>query len=313
MLSSNSARTERNVNSTFLGYQPPEENFAAGGVFTRRTQGERHTPGRCARKQKEEGLLKKVATLTVAVMALLGLTSIALAQYPLPNITLDGSVTPAKGGSKKKPRKTEVKLAFTVNKESRVTADQIIFFTPSNLVLSGKNFRYCTSTQIATNGVASCPKGSQIGSGSATAVLGPRQAPLSFKITMFWASVNQLTFYLEQEGGSLKVPLSGPITKGGAPYGQKITVDIPNGVSQPAPGTYSQITGVTAIINGETKKKVTVKKKGKKRKVTKKFFAANLTGCPKDRTHDYLVRLRFIPNPNPPQAASAQQGDTQGC
>jgi hypothetical protein len=259
--------------------------------------------------------LKKVVTLAVAGAALLGMTSLAVAQYPLPNVTFEGEVTPAKGGTKKKPKKASLRVAFTVNKESRVTADQIVFFLPANTIVSGTGFRYCTSTQIATNGVASCPKGSQVGKGTATAVLGPNQTPVSFNLTAFFGSKNALTIYLEQVGGSIKVPLNSPITKAGAPFGQQITTNIPEGVSQPAPRFYSQITGVEFTLNASTSKKVKVKKKGskKKRTVTKRYNAVNLTGCPSDRTHDSAVRLRFIPNPNPPQQASAQQGDTQAC
>lgn len=261
--------------------------------------------------------MKKFAVAAIAALGLAGLTGLAVAQTPPPDIQMEGTMSPTKGGSKKKPKRGKLGISFTVNKESRSTTDQITIYAPQHARLSGKGFRYCSTTQIATNGVASCPKKSKIGGGTATAVLGPRQAPLSFTIQAFWGSRNAMTFYLEQEGGSLKVPLNGPVTKAGAPYGQQITVDIPKGVSEPAPGVYSQITGLSVQITGTTTKKVrkTIKRKGKKRKVTrrKRFNAVSLRGCPKDRTHDYAVRLRFIANPNPPTVPSAQQGDTSAC
>jgi hypothetical protein len=256
--------------------------------------------------------LKKVVTLAITVGALLGLTSFAIAQYPLPNVTMEGNTTPTNAGTKKKPKNGAVTIGFTVNKESRVTADRIEFFTPQHVLLNGKGFRYCTSTQIATNGVDSCPKGARIGKGTATAVLGPNQVPLAFNVTVFFGSKNSLTIFLEQQGGSLKVPLSAPISDGGAPYGQRVTVDIPSGVQQPAPGVYSQITGVNFKVGPNTAKKK-VKVKGKKKKVTRTFRAVSVVGCPGDKSHDYLVRLRFVPNPNPPQQASVQQGDTSAC
>jgi hypothetical protein len=250
--------------------------------------------------------LKKFATLAVALVATLGLTGAAIAQYVAPVVSLTGSVSPSKGGTKKKPKKGEVKLAFTVNKESRVSADQIVFLTPANVKLSGKGFRYCPQSFIAQNGVAKCPKGSQIGTGTASAVLGPRQAPLEFTTTVFWGSVNEITVYLEQKGGNLKVPLTGPVTAASAPYGQKVTIDIPPQVVQPAPGVFSQITGVDVSLGGQAKKKV--------KKKTKKFFTSSVTGCPKDRTHDFQVRLRFVSNGmSDPNVKEAQASSTQNC
>jgi hypothetical protein len=269
-------------------------------------------PSRC--NHKEEDPLKKVVTLAVAAMALLGVTGLALAQYPLPVVTYTGEVTPTKAGTKKKPKRSTLRLNFKVNKESRVTTDQMTFFTPQHVVLSGVGFRYCPATQVNANGVATCPAGSEIGKGTASALVGPRQTPLIFNVRVFWGSRNQMTFYLEQQGGSIKVALAGPITRAGAPYGQQITINIPQGLQSPAPGTYATIESVDATIAGGTgKTRKTVKVRGKKRKRTFKTYSVVTVGCPADRTHDHMVRLRLVPNPSAPPQQSVEGKDTSAC
>jgi hypothetical protein len=258
--------------------------------------------------------LKKVLTLAITMCALFGLTAFAIAQNPAPVVTMEGTTTPTKGGTKKKPKNGSVSVAFTVNKESRVTADRIEFYTPEHVKLSGAGFRFCPRSQIQSNGASSCPSGSKIGEGTASAVLGPNQAPLEFDIDVYWGSKNSLTINLQQRGGSLVVPLEAPLTSAGKPFGQKATVDIPSNVQQPATGVYSQITGVQFKIGPKTaKKKVTVRKGGKKRRVTRTYRAVSVIGCPTDRTHDYQVRLRYVPNPTPPAQGTSTQGDTSAC
>jgi hypothetical protein len=252
--------------------------------------------------------LRRIAILGLAIAATLAVAAVAVAQYALPKTVLTGKVTPTNAGTKKKPKNGTLTMAFTVNKESNSTADQIVFLIPKNTKLSGKGFRYCPATQINNDGVQSCPKGSKIGSGTATALVGPRQTQFNFTITIFAASKSEISMLLE---GNITTALTGVISKAGTPFGQKLTVDIPPQVQQPVPGLYANITSVSAKIGPAKGKPTTKKVKGKKKKFQNYFVGVN--GCPKDRVHHMGVRLHFAPNPNPPTLGSDVAQATSMC
>src|SRR5215212_6325510 len=91
----------------------------------------------------QEGTLKKLVTIGLAVVAVLAAAAVAVAQVAEPVIQPSGAVAPTKGGTKKKPKNAKLKVAFSVNKESRKTLSGINFFVPANVKLSGKGFKYC--------------------------------------------------------------------------------------------------------------------------------------------------------------------------
>lgn len=251
--------------------------------------------------------MRKFVIFGLAAAALLAVTAVAVAQYTLPKTVLTAKVTPTNAGTKKKPKNGTINMAFTVNKESNSTADQIVFLLPKNTKVSGKGFRYCPATKINNDGVQSCPKGSKVGSGTATALVGPKQTQFNFKITIFAASKTEISMLLE---GNITTALTGAIGQAGGDFGQKITVDIPPQVQQPVPGLYANITSVAAKL-GPATGKVTKKVHGKKKTVKTLFVGVN--GCPKDRAHHGGVRLHFAPNPNPPAQGSDEAQATSAC
>jgi hypothetical protein len=244
---------------------------------------------------------------------MLALAAVAIAQAPVVT-TITGKVTPTSGGTKKKPKNASVEVAVTVNRESNVTADQIVFMIPQTIKLSGKGFKYCPATKINAEGTKSCPAGSKVGTGSAVAYAGSTR--IDYAITIYAGSPNEIAMYL---AGNVSVPaLRGIISSAGAPYGQKITVDIPPQVQQPIGGLYSAITSVSAKLGPATgkttvTKKVRVKGKLRKRKVKVTTYFAGLMGCPTDKTHDYAVRLHYVPNPNPPASETSEAKATGPC
>lgn len=254
--------------------------------------------------------MRKLALIGLTLTALLAVTGVALAQYALPVINFTGVVTPAKGGTKKKPKNAKLRVAFTVNKESHKTLSSITYFVPANVKLSGTGFRYCPSTKINASGEASCPKGSKIGSGTATAVLGPQQTPLNFTVNVYAGSKNEIAIALK---GAVNIAFRAPITSAGTPYGQKIAVAIPASVQSPAPGLYSYVTGVNTTIGGKFVKTVTKKVHGKKRKVKQTYFFDSLTGCPKDGTHHLGVQLGYAANDAGPAGTSPVVQGTSDC
>ncbi len=78
--------------------------------------------------------------------------------------------------------------------------------------------------------------------------------------------------------------------KGDDLFGYKLTFDVPPDLIQPAPGAYAtaldfKVSIPRKYVTRTTKKRVTVKRKGKKRRITKKVktkipYIAT-TGCPK--------------------------------
>jgi hypothetical protein len=263
--------------------------------------------------------LKRLAITGLALAVTLAVAAVAVAQYALPvlNIT-EAKVTPASGGTKKKPKNATVNVAFTVNRESNSTADQIVFNLPANIKLSGKGFKYCPATKInspgADGGVKNCPVKSKVGTGTAVAYAGNTR--IDYAITIFAGSANEIAMNL---AGNVTVPaLRGIISAAGAPYGQKITIDIPKQVQQPIGNLYSAITSVSAKIGPATGKVTATKKvrrNGKlvKKKYKKTVYFAGLTGCPTDKSHDLGVRLRFVPNPNPPAQGGVEAKVTGPC
>jgi len=247
--------------------------------------------------------LRRFVVIAVALVATLAVAAVAVAQYALPVTKLTASATPTKGGTKKKPKNGQLKVSFTVNKESNVTADQIVFLLPKNAKVSGKGFRFCPATKINNEGASSCPKGSKVGRGTAQALVGPNKTAFNFAITIYAGSKSEIAMLLT---GPITRALTGSIGNAGGNFGNKITVDVPPEIQQPIKGLYADITAVSATI-GKAKGSTGT---GKKKKTT---YFVGLTGCPSDRTHDFAVRLHFAPNPNAPQQGADEAQATSAC
>jgi len=249
--------------------------------------------------------LKKLVTLGLAIMALFAMTAVAVAQPAPLDVKLTGKVTPSKGGTKKKPKNAKITLAFTVNPESQKTVDTIEFFIPRNIVFSGTGFATCTADEInQVRSDADCPKAAKLGQGTASAILsGGGNTPINFVTTVYAASKNEIALYLRATGIDVSVAFKGLINKAGLPYGQKLTVQIPESVQIPLKGptpetsTYAYITGVSTTIGGVK----STTGKGKKKKTN---YFASLTGCPKSKSHATGVRLHYIQTPASPEGTS---------
>ncbi len=251
--------------------------------------------------------MKKLGIIGLALAATLALTAVAVAQYALPVITLTGKGTPIDAGTKKKPKNGTLEVTAHVNEDSKVTADKITFLLPKHTVINGAGLKFCPRTKIDSQGEASCPAGSKVGTGTAKALVGPNKTPFNFTINIYAGSAKEVALRLS---GPITKTLSGIISPGGTPYGQKLTVDIPPEVQSPITGLYASITDVSAKLGpkmGVVKKKV----RGKRRKVKVPFVS--VIGCPADRTHDFAIRMHFVPNPQPPAQGEAEAKATAPC
>ena len=117
--------------------------------------------------------MRRVAMLVVAVVSVLALTAVAIAQTTQQNTySVDGSVTPKnKPGTKKKPVPVAVKFHYTVGEKNGLQPSAIDRYKISFYgvrAVNGDKFPKCTADQIsqAGNSDAGCPKGSLVGTGT---------------------------------------------------------------------------------------------------------------------------------------------------
>ncbi len=246
--------------------------------------------------------MKKYLVAVLAISMMAAVAAVAVAQYQLPTVTFDGSVTPTNAGTKKKPKASKIRVDLKVPKESRVTADQIVFNLPQHVRVSGKGFKYCPSTELdTTKNPNKCPKGSKVGQGTANAAFGPNLTPINFNVTIFAGSRNELGIWLQATNLPIAKALRGVISRAGTPYHQKLTIDIPPELQRQL-GAFVYLTGLNATIGANNGRS------GKNRRAL-----ITTIGCPKDKKHRFEARVRFVPNPNPPQAGQVNQGDTSNC
>lgn len=243
-------------------------------------------------------------TLTIAV----AMAAVAFAQYAQPVLTVTQfKVSPAAGGTTKKPKNANILQVFTVNKESRVTLKRIEYKLPAKVKLNGTGFKTCSEAAIGQGGADACPKASKVGTGAATALLGPQQTPLAFTAQVFVAGKNSMVFALTN---SLVGTVPIPATITNAAGGQVVGFDIPQRVQSPVSGLYSYVTSVTANLGKQSGIKGSVTTgKGKKKKT--RYFAS-LTGCTGGK-HSGTVTTFYANNPNPPSVPQQTAPGSTTC
>ena len=244
--------------------------------------------------------MRKSLAAVVAVPTVLVMATVAFAQNPAPSIDVTATVSPSKAGTKKKPKSEKLNLTINNSRESKTSASKIEISIPKSMKLSTKGLKTCSVSKLDSQGKANCPKGSLAGIGTADALVNPASpnpAPLKFNVSTFVAGKNLLAFYLEQQGtdSGVQQALPAKITKSGS--GQKLTINIPENLQQPAPGVYSALQQIKNSLGLKSGKNALVKS----------------IGCPKAREHQIGVKISYVPNPNPPAASSAKSADGATC
>ena len=247
--------------------------------------------------------MRKSLAAVVAVPTVLVMATVAFAQNPAPSIDVTATVSPSKAGTKKKPKSEKLNLTINNSRESKTSASKIEISIPKSMKLSTKGLKTCSVSKLDSQGKASCPKGSLAGLGTADALVNPASpnpAPLKFNVSTFVAGKNLLAFYLEQQGtdSGVQQALPAKITSvKHKVYGQRLTINIPANLQQPAPGVYStliQIKNSLGLKSGD-------------------HALLTSIGCPKTREHPIGVKVSYVPNPNPPAASSASSADGAPC
>ena len=248
--------------------------------------------------------MRKSRIIAVGVAASLGLGGVAVAQNAAPSHTLQVSGIAENSGTKKKPKAATVKLDIRNNRNSGTTARRIEVFFAKTIRINPKGFKTCSTSKIENDGPGACPSKSKLGTGTAGAVVNPTSptpAPIEFKITFFVGSARTLSIYLEQVNGDVRQAFPAKISSaGGGKYGQKLTIDIPENLQQPAPNVYSALTDIAVSLKGTTGSGA------------RRHGIFESIGC-SGGNHDFQTRLTYAPNPNPPAASSSTATDPVAC
>jgi hypothetical protein len=217
--------------------------------------------------------LRKYLIVAIAALTAVAFTTVSFAQTP-DKATMKVTIKPKKAGTKKKPKNSSIELNI-VNENHQRTLNKLTITSPKTFHLSAKGLTKCDEAVLSSSGPDACPKGSKVGSGTATAlagVTGPKPASLTFDVTAFVLGPKKLGFFLAGREAPINV-LSPATIKG-----QKLIIQVPAEAQQLA-GLYNGLVSIHTTLKG---------KKGK-------HYLASTTGC-KGKKHKFGAALQFINN-----------------
>lgn len=134
------------------------------------------------------------------------------------------------------------------------TKSAVIHFD-KNLKFNPKSFPVCTES-VAVKAPATCPKGSQVGVGAASATVGPQHILAHPTIKAFNAVGGKLILVLtkaanEVDSGGV---LTGTLKKDTGKFGSKLDVQIPQSLQTPVPGLFTTLNKFTVVIKSQKSK-----------------------------------------------------------
>jgi len=194
--------------------------------------------------------MKKLAIAVTGALALAGIGA-GISSAVNPDITIQASMSPTKHGTKKKPKVTKlvVKLATTPRSdEPAFAASDTIVHLGKELVFNGKALKTCSAAQVQSDDTK-CPKGSRVGQGKAAGTaLGLTE---NLTVTAYnGPGGNKLELLVDgQTPLQIHSVIEGILSKDSAPYGKKLSVHVPDGLQQPAPGAYATLVQFDTTIN----------------------------------------------------------------
>lgn len=195
-------------------------------------------------------------TLTAAA-AVTAIGAVGVAQAVTPTTAMKASVSPTKKGTKKKPRNVKLNIELITqpnpNDPAFATRTTVVHFD-KNIKFDGKHLKSCSAAQVQAD-ATKCPKGSKVGTGSATGTaLGLTEAltvaayngPAGTKIELLVDGSSPLQIHQVIEG---------KLQSDSGKFGKKLSVAIPEGLQQPAPGAYATLTDFKTSVKGTGSKK----------------------------------------------------------
>jgi hypothetical protein len=195
--------------------------------------------------------------ILMAVAAVTALCVVGIAQAVTPNTAMKVSVSPTKKGTKSKPKNVKLNVELITQPKAEeapfATRSTVVHFD-KNIKFGGKNLKSCTSAQVQADDTK-CPKGSKVGSGSATGVaLGLTE---NLTVTAYNGPGGSKLELLVDGQSPLQIHsvIEGKLQKDSGLYGQKLVVAIPETLQQPAPGAFATLTDFKTSVKGTGSKK----------------------------------------------------------
>jgi hypothetical protein len=189
--------------------------------------------------------------------ALVGVLTFALAGTAFAtDTTMDTSlkVSPAKAGTKKKPRPAALSLGIEGTSPTGMpaTTTRLKVTLPKGFQWNGKRWpkkARCSASKATSQKSASvCPRGSKVGSGHVTAVAGNGSLVEEIDLTAFVTTGGNLGLFLK---ATSPVPLG--VMLEGKVNGRTIDVAIPNNIQEPVPGIATGIKTLRFKLSGKAK------------------------------------------------------------
>jgi len=198
--------------------------------------------------------MKKLAIAVTGALALGGIGA-AVSSAINPTLGITATVSPNSHGTKKKPKKTKlvVKLSTTPDvNEAPSPATKAVVHLGNELTFNGKALKTCSAAKITADDT-SCPKGSKVGSGFAHGnVRGVGGEDLTVK-AFNGPGGNKLELLLDGSSPlTIHEVIEGVLSSDVAPYGKKLTVNIPADLQEPVPGAKVELLEFDTTINAVT-------------------------------------------------------------
>jgi hypothetical protein len=195
-------------------------------------------------------------TLTAAA-AVTAIGAVGVAQAVTPTTAIKASVSPTKKGTKKKPKNVKLNVELITQPApgdpAFATRSTVVHFD-KNIKFDGKHLKSCSQSRVQTDDTK-CPKGSRVGSGTATgSALGLTE---NLTVTAYNGPRGTKIELLVDGQSPLQIHqvIEGKLQSDSGKYGKKLVVAIPDALQQPAPGAYATLTDFKTSVKGTGSKK----------------------------------------------------------
>jgi hypothetical protein len=127
----------------------------------------------------------------------------------------------------------------------------ITLFLPAGVRVAGAKMPKCDPSALERSGPGACPKGSSIGTGSATGWTLGQLWPLT--LNLYNGPGGNLESYVTASTPvKIETVVEGHVTRPGGPYGQEIENTIPQGLLEPLPGDTAQTVNLRVRVTAKS-------------------------------------------------------------
>ena len=248
--------------------------------------------------------MRKYLIAAVAACVAVGALAVSAPAQAPSGIELKVNLKPTKSGTKRKPRSTKIHFV-TTNKDVSQTASGIKIWIPKTLKINNKGFPKCDTDVLADpqQGPDACPKGSEIGGGTALARAGVNVNPttppqLPFDVRAFVTGAKSLVFHIRSTQPGIEIVALTPakLKKASGKYGQVLDVTIPREPAQFYLGQYNGLEELNVTIGA---------KRGSNMLIAS-------SGCKRGKA-PFKTEIAFAANPAPPKAAKLSDTANATC